>query len=280
MRCSNCNSEWDSKVKVLKCPFCGKPLKESREEMTVQRALEKLVENFGLEVLRNPKKIVACVKDYVSGYQREKDLLQIAGESGIFELMFVAKNGDSSVCQNAVIERAMKKLEEEKYISEEYARYIVMIIADGIGVSYSKKQPEVKAERRKAFGPQVQPSYENSEDPLKPDMESRKPERNEIDAMYRQGMEAFGESNYNIGISYLARLAKALEAKSQEADKPGWWNRFYREAEAGDADAQYRLGLSYEHGKGVPQDYMEALKWYRKAAGQGHAAAKAKIKPS
>lgn len=280
MRCSNCNSEWNSKVKVPRCPFCGKPLKESWEEMTVQLALVKIVENFGLEVLRNPKKVVACVKDYVSGYQREKDLLQIAGESGIFELMFEAKNEDRSVCQNAVIERAVKKLEEERYISEEYARYIVMIIADGIGVSYSEKQPEVKAEQRNTFGPQVQPFYENSEDSLKSDMGSRKLERNKIDAMYRQGMEAFGESNYNMGISYLTRLAKSLVAKSQEADKPGWWNQFYREAEAGDANAQYKLGLSYEYGKGVPQDYMEALKWYRKAAGQGHAAAKAKIKPS
>ena len=280
MRCNNCNSEWNSKVKVPRCPFCGKPLKESWEEMTVQLALVKIVENFGLEVLRNPKKVVACVKDYVSGYQREKDLLQIAGESGIFELMFEAKNEDRSVCQNAVIERAVKKLEEERYISEEYARYIVMIIADGIGVSYSEKQPEVKAEQRNTFGPQVQPFYENSEDSLKSDMGSRKLERNKIDAMYRQGMEAFGESNYNMGISYLTRLAKSLVAKSQEADKPGWWNQFYREAEAGDANAQYKLGLSYEYGKGVPQDYMEALKWYRKAAGQGHAAAKAKIKPS
>ena len=29
----------------------------------------------------------------------------------------------------------------------------------------------------------------------------------------------------------------------------------------------------YEHGGGVPQDYAEALKWYRKAADQGFAKA-------
>src|SRR5208283_752417 len=42
-------------------------------------------------------------------------------------------------------------------------------------------------------------------------------------------------------------------------------------AERGDAHSQVNLGVMYEHGKGVPQDYSEALKWYRKAAEQGNA---------
>ncbi len=29
----------------------------------------------------------------------------------------------------------------------------------------------------------------------------------------------------------------------------------------------------YDNGRGVPQDYAETLKWYRKAAEQGHASA-------
>ncbi len=40
-------------------------------------------------------------------------------------------------------------------------------------------------------------------------------------------------------------------------------------AELGDAVAQYSLGLMYYHGRGVPQDYAEAAKWYRKAAERG-----------
>ena len=42
-------------------------------------------------------------------------------------------------------------------------------------------------------------------------------------------------------------------------------------AETGDASAQNRLGLIYQHGEGVPQDDAEAVKWYLKAAEQGHA---------
>ena len=46
-----------------------------------------------------------------------------------------------------------------------------------------------------------------------------------------------------------------------------------REAESGGAKAQFHLGLMYDKGEGVPQDYAEAFKWYRKAAELGHVSA-------
>jgi TPR repeat protein len=41
-------------------------------------------------------------------------------------------------------------------------------------------------------------------------------------------------------------------------------------ADQGNANAQAFLGLMYESGDGVPQNHIEAVKWYRKAALQGH----------
>ena len=41
-----------------------------------------------------------------------------------------------------------------------------------------------------------------------------------------------------------------------------------KKAEQGDVEAQHHLGVRYHRGYGVPQDYKEALKWYRKAAEQ------------
>jgi tetratricopeptide (TPR) repeat protein len=40
-------------------------------------------------------------------------------------------------------------------------------------------------------------------------------------------------------------------------------------ADQGDVQAQYNLGVFYDHGLGVPQNNSEAVKWYRKAADQG-----------
>ncbi|MEI8182452.1 MAG: tetratricopeptide repeat protein, partial [Desulfomonile sp.] len=47
--------------------------------------------------------------------------------------------------------------------------------------------------------------------------------------------------------------------------------KWYRKAaDQGDAIAQRFLGFMYYEGQGVPQNYKEALKWYRKAADQGN----------
>jgi TPR repeat protein len=35
-------------------------------------------------------------------------------------------------------------------------------------------------------------------------------------------------------------------------------------AAQGDADAQFNLGIMYDNGKGVPEDYKTAMKWYKK----------------
>ena len=44
-------------------------------------------------------------------------------------------------------------------------------------------------------------------------------------------------------------------------------------AEQGDVDAQGLLGAMYFRGRGVAQDYKQAVAWYRKAAEQGDAKA-------
>ncbi len=69
-----------------------------------------------------------------------------------------------------------------------------------------------------------------------------------------------GESN---SPTALARPAAAPAENSIDALR--------RRANAGDATAQFNLGFMYDDGKGVVQDYAQALAWYRKAAEQGHA---------
>ncbi len=44
-------------------------------------------------------------------------------------------------------------------------------------------------------------------------------------------------------------------------------------AEQGDALAQYHVGMLYHKGRGVPQDDVQARRWYAKAATQGQAKA-------
>ena len=49
---------------------------------------------------------------------------------------------------------------------------------------------------------------------------------------------------------------------------------YKKAAERGYIDAQFNLGVCYDYGKGVEQDYVQAAYWYKKAAEQGDAMAK------
>ena len=52
---------------------------------------------------------------------------------------------------------------------------------------------------------------------------------------------------------------------------------FRKAADQGDADAQNNLGQMYITGQGVPKDDGEAIKWFRKAADQENAVAQEKF---
>jgi hypothetical protein len=48
-------------------------------------------------------------------------------------------------------------------------------------------------------------------------------------------------------------------------------------AQAGDLNAQNELGILYSEGRGLPQNYLEAKDWFKKAADQGHAGAQVNL---
>jgi TPR repeat protein len=63
---------------------------------------------------------------------------------------------------------------------------------------------------------------------------------------FRDGMTAYDNKNYPVA------LAKFRLAAAQ-----------------GNGQAQFNLGVMFEQGQGVAQDYVEAVRWYRLAAAQG-----------
>ena len=59
-----------------------------------------------------------------------------------------------------------------------------------------------------------------------------------------------------------------------DAEAIAWYRR---STEQGHADAQFNLGWMYANGRGVPQDDAEAIAWYRRSAEQGHADAQVNL---
>jgi len=77
-------------------------------------------------------------------------------------------------------------------------------------------------------------------------------------------------------------LALALAGAAASGCKDKYHNdaekQFLDSARNGDADAQYRLGASYEFGGGAARDIELAKRWYQKAAAQGHVKAAARLR--
>ena len=67
---------------------------------------------------------------------------------------------------------------------------------------------------------------------------------------------------------FLLLSSHSAYACAGQSDKANFDNCM-AQAQQGDVRAQAILGLMYKFGKGVTQDYKQAVKWYRKAAEQG-----------
>ena len=76
--------------------------------------------------------------------------------------------------------------------------------------------------------------------------------------------------------SYSADFNKGLTA-AQSGDFATALKEWKPLAEEGNAVAQNNLGLMYENGWGVHQDYEEAVRWYQLAAEQGHSKAQGNL---
>jgi len=70
-----------------------------------------------------------------------------------------------------------------------------------------------------------------------------------------------------------------IPTKPVSASEPatGTLESIRRLAEQGDAAAQFSVGARYATGEDVPQDYVEAVRWFSMAAEQGHVVSQATL---
>jgi len=82
-------------------------------------------------------------------------------------------------------------------------------------------------------------------------------------------------SNASAGTPQPAASQSPRQTQTQPANQPAAKPtseiaELRQKAEAGDANAMYRLGRSYATGSGVERDYVEAFSWYKRAAKDGN----------
>jgi len=103
------------------------------------------------------------------------------------------------------------------------------------------------------------------------------------------------QAQYNVGKAYVngegvekdlkkaAKWISTININEVYVDDKYKMNKYYfpsaafmalkEQASAGDTEAQYNVGLSYDNGNGVKKNTKKAFEWYLKAAEQGHAKA-------
>ena len=108
--------------------------------------------------------------------------------------------------------------------------------------------------------------------------------------LLEDGLAAWERGEYETALKLLRPLAERGEAEAQyrlglsyrtEVGVEEWYDAgkkwFQLAATQGHTEAQFSLGRLYDYGHGVnhgkPVDYLEAAKWYRLAAEKGHASA-------
>ena len=102
--------------------------------------------------------------------------------------------------------------------------------------------------------------------------------------MFQHAHDLHDQGRYAEALSLYQQLAEQGDAKAQfklgimyelgqcvtqDYTQAVYWYR--KAAEQGNANAQYNLALRYQAGQGVTQDHIQAAYWYRKAAEQGTA---------
>ena len=87
----------------------------------------------------------------------------------------------------------------------------------------------------------------------------------------REVLDAIGNRHKKSHITL--SLEKAKVSHTDESNYTKCFKRYCQEAENGDAEAQFQMGLLYDKGDGVEQNKKTATKWYELAAKQGYAKA-------
>ncbi len=105
-------------------------------------------------------------------------------------------------------------------------------------------------------------------------------------AGFTEGATAYNAKNYALALQEVTPLAKSGHAEAQhllglmyymgrgikqDYKQAMFWH--HKAALQGKADAQYIVGAMYYTGNGVPQDQKQSIVWFRRAAEQGHAEA-------
>jgi TPR repeat protein len=93
------------------------------------------------------------------------------------------------------------------------------------------------------------------------------PDEAGVDSLRAFSFSGWEDNNRGEQITGVDLLLKAITGEMDDKEEVKW---FRRDADQGDAEAQFNLGVMYHRGRGVLKDYVAAYAWFCISAFNGH----------
>ena len=91
-------------------------------------------------------------------------------------------------------------------------------------------------------------------------------------------MRSYGRTlRWLLSVLLIFSTAAQVVAQNTKQTPTGYTDTLVKQAESGDAKAQFDLAGAYFKGEGIPKDDVEAVRWLRKSAEQGYAKAESNL---
>ena len=130
MKCRYCGSEWQSKIEVKTCPFCGRSLAEPDSFENIESALAYIMDAHGEQIKRDPNKIVAYLGDLAPHLTNERRLLRMCANAGIIaELYSIADQAE----RGPAARRAVTVLSGTYFLDVKWAETAVSWLTASMG---------------------------------------------------------------------------------------------------------------------------------------------------
>lgn len=137
MKCPKCGKIWSEFNSIASntyiCPFCGDNFASNGEvREDISQILKKMVDDYGSEVLLDVNRTNALLMDYAPHSEKERKLVVMVMREGVLSqiLNFANKTEEE---KKFGINKCIKQLVSDIWITEVAARYAVSVLANAVG---------------------------------------------------------------------------------------------------------------------------------------------------
>ena len=123
--CQNCNGEWKGKKLLKTCPFCDMEMQMKTNNFDkIEEALGYVLSQYGMELISSPSKLVSLLADFAPSLERERRLIRIALNSGVYSEL-IKVNKDDKDEQELAKKKAISSLNQKEFMDIVWAEKVI-----------------------------------------------------------------------------------------------------------------------------------------------------------